>query len=129
MAKLREQPRERMRSRHRDEALATILDALAPALDGTCLAGRERGGIAMGVGWLELAGRADDGRWLELKLHHYPDAHRVDAGLIAYLPMRGGGGTQLVDQCSWRYDEAPGEVVGALVAGIGEWLAHTLGGG
>jgi hypothetical protein len=123
MATLREQPRERMRARHRDEALATILDDLAASLAGTCLAGRERGGIAQGVGWLELAGRAADGRWLELKLHHHQAVRRLDAGLIAYLPMRDGGGSRLLHECSWPYLEAPSEAIGALVAGVSEWLA------
>jgi hypothetical protein len=95
-----------MRARHRDEALATILDGLAIALAGTCLAGRSGAGSLWAWGGWSSPAAPSDGRWLELKLHHHPDAHRLDAGLIAYLPMRDGGGTRLLDECSWRYDEA-----------------------
>lgn len=109
-------------ARHRDAALASILDGLGTALAGTCLTGT-RGGLVRGVGWAACAGRADDGSWVELKLRHHPTETRLDAGVLAYVPMRDGGGTRVVDECSWRYLEAPGEVTRAVVDGVGAWLA------
>lgn len=58
-----------------------------------------RGGYVKGVHWAEIAGCSTDGTWHKLRLRRHLDG-RLQAGLIAYLPIRQGGRTRLLGEAS-----------------------------
>jgi hypothetical protein len=74
-----------------DEALQTVVDMIAGDVAEANLT-RLRGGLARGVAWLEASGRATDGAWLELRVHHRPAENRLQAGMLAYQPLAGAAG-------------------------------------
>src|SRR5437762_12996864 len=92
-----------------DEVLAGLVVGLKSDLSEAGLT-RQRGGIARGVAWAEASGRAADGAWLELRLHHRPAEHRLQAGLLAYQPLARGGRTAVVGECALSYQDAPRDV-------------------
>src|SRR5437763_8699151 len=92
-----------------DEVLADIMLGLKSDLNEVGLS-RQRGGIARGVAWAEASGRAADGAWLELRLHHRPTERRMQAGLLAYLPVSQGGRTAVIGECTFSDQDAPREV-------------------
>lgn len=110
-----------------DQTLVGIVDRLQAQLDAIG-AKRRRGGIARGVGWLEVAGRAPDGAWMELRLHHRPSELRLQAGLLAYQPLTKGGRTIVVGEASVHYDGEIGSDVEQLIETIETWLERVTTG-
>ena len=108
-----------------DEVLADIMLGLKSDLKEVGLS-RQRGGIARGVAWAEASGRAADGAWLELRLHHRPTDRRLQAGLLAYLPMARGGRTAVIGECSLNYREAPQEVAHHMADDVAAWLHQII---
>ena len=108
-----------------DEVLADIMLGLKGDLNEVGLR-RQRGGIARGVAWAEASGRAADGSWLELRLHHRPSERRMQAGLLAYLPVSQGGRTTVVGECSLSYQDAPQEVAHHLADDVADWLHQII---
>src|SRR5436309_4377429 len=104
-----------------DEVLAGLVDGLKTDLADAGLV-RVRGGIARGVAWAEASGRAADGAWLELRLHHRPTEHRLQAGLLAYQPLARGGRTAVVGECELNYEDVPQEVAHHLADDVSDWL-------
>ncbi|MCC6176469.1 MAG: hypothetical protein IT305_14275 [Chloroflexi bacterium] len=105
--------------------LDDVLAGLVAGLKGDLTRGgltRQRGGIARGVGWAEASGRGPDGSWLELRLHHRPSEHRLDAGLLAYQPLARGGRTVVVGERTLSYSYAAGEVCHVLADDVAGWL-------
>ncbi len=107
-----------------DEVLADIMLGLKSDLIEVGLS-KQRGGIARGVAWAEASGRAADGAWLELRLHHRPTEHRLQAGLLAYQPLARGGRTAVVGECELNYEDVPQEVAHHLADDVSDWL-HRL---
>src|SRR5437762_10091868 len=104
-----------------DEVLAGLVVGLKSDLSEAGLT-RQRGGIARGVAWAEASGRASDGAWLELRLHHRPAENRLQAGLLAYQPLSRGGRTVVVGEQSLSYRFEPTEVSGHLADDVASWL-------
>jgi hypothetical protein len=104
-----------------DDVLAGLVAGLKSDLSEAGLT-RQRGGMARGVAWAEASGRAQDGAWVELRLHHRPSEHRLQAGLLAYQPMARGGRTIVVGECSLNYRYEPAEVSLDLADDVSEWL-------
>jgi hypothetical protein len=104
-----------------DEVLADIMLGLKSDLTEVGLR-KQRGGIARGVGWAEASGYAADGGWLELRLHHRPTEHRLQAGLLAYQPLARGARTTVVGECELHYQDAPQEVAHHLADDVSDWL-------
>ncbi len=104
-----------------DEVLAGMVAELRADLTRTGLT-HHRGGLARGVAWAEAAGRGPDGAWLELRLHHRPSERRMDAGLLAYLPVARGGRTTVVGTRSASYQDVPGEIANRLAREVTDWL-------
>jgi hypothetical protein len=104
-----------------DAVLADLVIGLKSDLSGAGLT-RQRGGIARGVAWAEASGRAADGAWLELRLHHRPTDHRLQAGLLAYQPLSRGGRTVVVGEQSLDYQDEPAEVAHHLAGDVSTWL-------
>jgi hypothetical protein len=104
-----------------DDVLAGLVDGLKSDLTGAGLT-RQRGGLARGVAWAEASGRAADGAWLELRLHHRPAEHRLQAGLLAYQPLSRGGRTVVVGEQSLSYSFEPTEVSDHLAEDVASWL-------
>ena len=65
---------------------------------------------------------ASDGAWVELRLHHRPSEHRLQAGLLAYQPMSRGGRTVVVGERSLNYRYEPTEVSLDLAEDVSDWL-------
>jgi hypothetical protein len=105
-----------------DDTLAQIVDAVkAPATDLGMV--RARGGLARGVAWAEVSGRAGDGAWIELRVHHRPTDQRVQAGMLAYQPLSRGGRTIVLGETSQTYRNGPEEVSRDVSDEIKGWLA------
>ncbi len=104
-----------------DDVLAGLVDGLKSDLSDAGLV-RVRGGLARGVAWAEASGRAADGAWLELRLHHRPADHRLQAGLLAYQPLSRGGRTIVVGEQSLNYRYEPIEVSPDLLEDVSSWL-------
>jgi hypothetical protein len=104
-----------------DDVLAGLVAGLKNDLAGAGLT-RQRGGLARGVAWAEASGRASDGAWLELRLHHRPSDRRLQAGLLAYQPLSRGGRTVVVGEQSLNYSYEPSEVSGHLADDVSGWL-------
>jgi hypothetical protein len=104
-----------------DDVLAGLVDGLKSDLSDAGLV-RVRGGLARGVAWAEASGRAADGAWLELRLHHRPADHRLQAGLLAYQPLSRGGRTVVVGEQSLSYRYEPIEVSPDLAEDVSSWL-------
>src|SRR3954469_9933917 len=104
-----------------DDVLAGLVDGLKSDLTGAGLT-RQRGGLARGVAWAEASGRAADGAWLELRLHHRPSDRRLQAGLLAYQPLARGGRTVVVGEQTLDYREEPSEVAHHLAGDVSGWL-------
>ena len=104
-----------------DDVLAGLVAGLKSDLRGAGLT-RQRGGMARGVAWAEASGRASDGAWVELRLHHRPSEHRLQAGLLAYQPMSRGGRTVVVGERSLNYRYEPTEVSLDLAEDVSDWL-------
>jgi hypothetical protein len=104
-----------------DEVLADLVGGLKSDLSGAGLV-RLRGGLARGVAWAEASGRASDGAWLELRLHHRPSENRLQAGLLAYQPLSRGGRTVVVGEQSLSYRFEPTEVSHHLADDVASWL-------
>lgn len=104
-----------------DEVLAGLVVGLKSDLSDAGLT-RQRGGIARGVAWAEASGRAADGAWLELRLHHRPSDRRLQAGLLAYQPLSRGGRTVVVGERTLDYREEPSEVAHHLAGDVSGWL-------
>ena len=104
-----------------DDVLAGLVAGLKSDLSGAGLT-RQRGGLARGVAWAEASGRASDGAWLELRLHHRPSEHRLQAGLLAYQPIARGGRTVVVGEQSLNYTYEPTEVSHHLADDVASWL-------
>jgi hypothetical protein len=107
--------------------LSDTLRPLVEQLDDEarhCGLTRRRGGIARGVEWAELAGRADDDTFYELRLHHRPIEARVQAGLLGYLPLTRGGRTIVVGETSVTYGSSADEVTGDVLTSVRSWLAQ-----
>jgi len=104
-----------------DDVLAGLVAGLKSDLSEAGLT-RQRGGMARGVAWAEASGRAQDGAWVELRLHHRPSEHRLQAGLLAYQPMARGGRTIVVGERSLNYRYDPAEVSLDLADDVSEWL-------
>lgn len=107
-----------------DDVLAGLVAGLKNDLAGAGLT-RQRGGLARGVAWAEASGRASDGAWLELRLHHRPSDHRLQAGLLAYQPLSRGGRTVVVGEQSLNYSYEPSEVSGHLADDVSDWLRRV----
>jgi hypothetical protein len=102
-----------------------VLAGLMAGLKGDLLeAGltRQRGGLARGVAWAEASGRAPDGSWVELRLHHRPTEHRIQAGLLAYQPLARGGRTTVVGEQALSYTYEPEEVSHHMADSVSRWL-------
>lgn len=104
-----------------DNVLAGLVAGLKSDLSGAGLT-KQRGGIARGVAWAEASGRASDGAWVELRLHHRPSEHRLQAGLLAYQPMSRGGRTIVVGERTLNYRYEPAEVSLDLADDVSDWL-------
>src|SRR5437762_9301233 len=104
-----------------DEVLAGLVVGLKSDLSEAGLT-RQRGGIARGVAWAEASGRAADGAWLELRLHHRPSERRLQAGLLAYQPLSRGGRTAVIGEQSLSYRYEPTEVSADLGESVSSWL-------
>jgi hypothetical protein len=104
-----------------DEVLADLMIGLKSDLSDAGLT-RQRGGIARGVAWAEASGRAADGAWLELRLHHRPSERRLQAGLLAYQPLSRGGRTAIVGERTLSYLDAAQEVSHHLADDVSSWL-------
>ena len=107
-----------------DDVLAGLVAGLKNDLAGAGLT-RQRGGLARGVAWAEASGRASDGAWLELRLHHRPSDRRLQAGLLAYQPLSRGGRTVVVGEQSLNYSYEPSEVSGHLADDVSGWLRRV----
>src|SRR5918999_6427636 len=107
-----------------DDVLAGLVAGLKSDLTGAGLT-RQRGGLARGVAWAEASGRASDGAWLELRLHHRPSEHRLQAGLLAYQPLSRGGRTVVVGERSLSYRFEPAEVSHHLADDVSTWLRRV----
>jgi hypothetical protein len=104
-----------------DDAIAQIVDAVkAPASDQGLI--RARGGLARGVAWGEISGRASDGAWVELRVHHRMTDQRVQAGMLAYQPLARGGRTIVIGETSQSYRNGPEEVSQDVADEIKGWL-------
>lgn len=108
-----------------DDVLAGLVADLKSDLSGAGLT-RQRGGMARGVAWAEASGRASDGAWVELRLHHRPSEHRLQAGLLAYQPMSRGGRTVVVGERSLSYRFEPAEVSLDLADDVSAWLRRLV---
>jgi hypothetical protein len=108
-----------------DDVLAGLVAGLKSDLSGAGLT-RQRGGMARGVAWAEASGRASDGAWVELRLHHRPSEHRLQAGLLAYQPMSRGGRTIVVGERSLNYRFDPAEVALDLADDVSDWLRRLV---
>jgi hypothetical protein len=104
-----------------DDVLAGLVDGLKTDLADAGLV-RVRGGLARGVAWAEASGRAADGAWLELRLHHRPADNRLQAGLLAYQPLSRGGRTVVVGEQSLSYSYEATEVSSDLLEEVSHWL-------
>lgn len=104
-----------------DDVLAGLVAGLKSDLGAAGLT-RQRGGLARGVAWAEASGRAPDGSWLELRLHHRPSERRLQAGLLAYQPLARGGRTVVVGDQSLNYAYDPDEVSHHLADDVARWL-------
>ena len=104
-----------------DAVLADLVVGLKSDLSDAGLT-RQRGGIARGVAWAEASGRAADGAWMELRLHHRPSDRRLQAGLLAYQPLARGGRTVVVGESSLDYHDEPTEVAHHLAGDVSGWL-------
>jgi hypothetical protein len=104
-----------------DDVLAGLVDGLKSDLSDAGLV-RVRGGLARGVAWAEASGRAPDGAWLELRLHHRPADRRLQAGLLAYQPLARGGRTVVVGEQSLSYSYEATEVSPDLAEEVSGWL-------
>src|SRR5688572_17254395 len=100
-----------------DDTLAGLVDGLKSDLTDAGLV-RVRGGLARGVAWAEASGRAADGAWLELRLHHRPSERRLQAGLLAYQPLARGGRTAVLGEASAPYRYEADEVAQHLEEAI-----------
>jgi hypothetical protein len=107
-----------------DDVLAGLVDGLKTDLADAGLV-RVRGGLARGVAWAEASGRAADGAWLELRLHHRPADNRLQAGLLAYQPLSRGGRTVVVGEQSLTYRYEPIEVSLDLLEEVSAWLRRV----
>jgi hypothetical protein len=107
-----------------DDVLAGLVAGLKGDLSEAGLT-RQRGGLARGVAWVEASGRAPDGSWMELRLHHRPSERRVQAGLLAYQPLARGGRTTVVGEQSLSYTYDPGEVSHHLADSVSGWLIQV----
>ncbi len=107
-----------------DDVLAELVTNLSADLKATGLT-RQRGGIARGVAWAEASGRAPDGSWLELRLHHRPTERRLDGGLLAYQPVARGGRTVVVGERTLGYALDASETSGVLADAVVDWLRAT----
>jgi hypothetical protein len=108
-----------------DEVLADIMLGLNGDLIEVGLS-KQRGGIARGVAWAEASGRAANGAWLELRLHHRPTEHRLQAGLLAYQPIARGGRTAVLGESTVNYDVVPQEAAHHLADDVSDWLRRLL---
>jgi hypothetical protein len=107
-----------------DQVLARILESVSRELQDVGMR-RQRGGIARGVAWAEVAGRAPDGAWLELRVHHRPAERRLDAGLLSYEPIARGGRTIVVGERSAPYSYDPDDVLDPLIDAVRDWLERV----
>jgi hypothetical protein len=110
-----------------DDVLSSLVAGWSTELADAGLI-RLRGGLARGVAWAEASGRAPDGAWLELRIHHRPADRRLDAGLLAYLPLARGGRTRILGERSAEYDLAPNEVADYMAAEVASWLRSVVEG-
>src|SRR5918999_4014932 len=110
-----------------DDVLADLVDGLKSDLTGAGLT-RQRGGLARGVAWAEASGRASDGAWMELRLHHRPSERRLDAGLLAYQPLARGGRTVVVGERSAPYRYEADEVTRHLEKEVSDWVCSVARG-
>ena len=104
-----------------DDVLAGLVAGLKSDLSEAGLT-RQRGGLARGVAWAEASGRAPDGAWVELRLHHRPSERRLQAGLLAYQPLARGGRTVVVGEQSLNYTYDADEVSHHLADAVSRWL-------
>lgn len=107
-----------------DDVLAGLVAGLKGDLSEAGLT-RQRGGLARGVAWAEASGRAPDGSWMELRLHHRPSEHRIQAGLLAYQPLARGGRTTVVGEQSLSYTYDPDEVSHHVADAVSRWLIQV----
>ena len=107
-----------------DDVLAGLVDGLKSDLSDAGLV-RVRGGLARGVAWAEASGRAADGAWLELRLHHRPADRRLQAGLLAYQPLSRGGRTVVIGEQSLTYSYEPTEVSFDVAENVSSWLRRV----
>ena len=108
-----------------DDVLAGLVAGLKGDLSEAGLT-RQRGGLARGVAWAEASGRAPDGAWVELRLHHRPSEHRIQAGLLAYQPLARGGRTTVVGEQSLSYTYDPDEVSHHIADSVSRWLIQIV---
>src|SRR4051794_17406662 len=104
-----------------DDVLAGLVDGLKTDLADAGLV-RVRGGLARGVAWAEASGRAADGAWLELRLHHRPADNPTGGGLLASQPLSRGGRTVVVGEQSLTYRYEPIEVSLDVLEDVSSWL-------
>ncbi|MGE3272894.1 MAG: hypothetical protein AB7P40_29420 [Chloroflexota bacterium] len=109
-----------------DDVLAGLVAGLKSDLAEAGLT-RQRGGLARGVAWAEASGRAPDGAWIELRLHHRPSEHRLQAGLLAYQPLARGGRTVVMGDQSLSYTYDPDEVSHHIADDVARWLQEIVG--
>ena len=106
-----------------DDVLAGLVAGLKGDLSEAGFT-RQRGGLARGVAWAEASGRAPDGAWMELRLHHRPSEHRIQAGLLAYQPLARGGRTIVVGEQSLNYTYDADEVSHHIADEVSRWLTQ-----
>jgi hypothetical protein len=111
-----------------DRALLDIVAALKSQAERMGMT-RQRSGSARGVHWAEISGRVTDGSWAEMRLHHRPDEHRLQAGLLLYQPLMRGGRTHVVGEQSLTYGTSAAERADELTEEIGRWLTRIGGDG
>lgn len=108
-----------------DNTLIGLVDGLKADLNEAGLV-RIRGGSARGVEWAEASGRAANGAWMELRLHHRPAERRLQAGLLAYQPLSRGGRTEVKGEESFTYRSEPTEVSADLGEVVSGWLRRLI---
>lgn len=86
-----------------DDHLRGIVEELRPQLREVGLV-QERGGSGNGVAWAQVAGRASDGSWLDLRLYKRLDSQELMAILFRY-PADDADGVETVAEFGFLYEE------------------------
>jgi hypothetical protein len=107
--------------RDRAELVGRLIAELLPHIEARSLVRQSRGDC-WGVAWWTFSGRGTGDEWLELRIRHWPAECRLDAVLLAFRPLRDGGGTRTLGKASASYDEGR-EAAADLLGDVAGWLA------